>query len=98
MRNIELPIAGDTYQIASFALNINSKQVLQANNACLEYLYLMAIVIVPLIVVMSITNLERLSSASLLANVLLLIGFIMIWYYMFQDLQDISDVPAFGSW
>ena len=58
----------------------------------------MAIVIVPLIVVMSITNLERLSSASLLANVLLLVGFVMIWYYMFQDLQDISDVPAFGSW
>merc|ERR1712038_2252111 len=35
---------------------------------------------------------------ALIANFLLLFGFIMIWYYMFQGLGKIGDVPAFETW
>ena len=73
-------------------------QVLVANNACIEYIPLMAAALVPVLMIMSIRNLEWLSPCSLLANLLLFFGFIMIWYYMFQELDPIGDVPAFATW
>ena len=58
----------------------------------------MAATLVPVLIIMSIRNLEWLSPCSLMANFLLLFGFIMIWYYMFQELEPIGDVPAFETW
>jgi len=76
----------------------NVFEVLKANGACIEYIPLMAATLVPVLLIMSIRNLEWLSPCSLIANFLLLFGFIMIWYYMFQGLGKIGDVPAFETW
>ena len=72
---------------------------MKANNACIEYIPLMAATLVPVLIIMSIRNLEWLSPCSLIANFLLLFGFIMIWYYMFgTKLPEINDVPSFNGW
>ena len=95
---LQLPANEDALRFYYLFPNINHQQVLQANNACFDYIYIMAITTIPVLIIMSITHLEWLSPGSLLANLLLFAGFVMIWYYMFQDLQPMSDVPAFGSW
>ena len=77
---------------------IHLQQVLVSNGACIEYIPLMAAALVPVLLIMSIRNLEWLSPCSLLANILLFSGFIMIWYYMFQDLPKIGEVKAFQDW
>jgi hypothetical protein len=58
----------------------------------------MAAALVPVLMIMSIRNLEWLAPCSLIANILLFAGFILIWYYMFQDLPDIGEVKAFQNW
>ena len=73
-------------------------QVLKANDACVRYVYVMAIITVPMIAIMTIRDLKWLTPTSLLANVLLISGFIMVWYYVFQDLPPIWQVDAFAEW
>ena len=58
----------------------------------------MAIGVIPILVVMSITNLDWLAPFSLTSILMLLYGLIIICYYAFSDLPPISDVPAFGEW
>ena len=58
----------------------------------------MAISLVPILIVMTIRNLDWLAPCSMMANLLLLFGLIMISFYTFQDLPPLSDVPAFGTW
>jgi hypothetical protein len=58
----------------------------------------MAITLVPILIVMTIRNLDWLAPCSMIANLLLLFGLIMISFYTFQDLPPMSEVPAFGAW
>ena len=73
-------------------------QVLVANDSCLEYYPLMAIGVIPILVVMSITNLDWLAPFSLTSIIMLLYGLVIICWYALSDLSPISEVPAFGSW
>ena len=59
----------------------------------------MAITLVPVLIVMTIRNLDILAPFSMIANLLLFFGLIMISLYTFE-VQDIpiSNVPAFGDW
>ena len=72
--------------------------MLEANDSCLEYYPLMAIALVPILIVMSIRNLDWLAPFSLISIILLVYGLIIIMYYAVQDLSPIPEVPAFGSW
>ena len=58
----------------------------------------MAIALVPILVVMSVRNLDLLAPFSLISIMMLVYGLVIICYYAFQDLPPISNVPAFGSW
>ena len=82
----------------SFNYLKNLSKVLNANDSCIEYYLLMAIATVPILIVMSIRNLDWLAPCSMVAILMLVYGLIIICYYALQGLPPISEVPAFGSW
>ncbi|KAH1003597.1 hypothetical protein HUJ04_003495 [Dendroctonus ponderosae] len=57
----------------------------------------MLIVFVPFVLIICIKNLKLLAPFSILANVITLITFGVVCYYIFQNLEDFSDRPAVGS-
>ncbi|KAL3274754.1 hypothetical protein HHI36_019541 [Cryptolaemus montrouzieri] len=52
---------------------------------------------VPFVLINCIRNLKLLAPFSTLANVITFASFGVVCYYVFQDLPDISDRPAFGT-
>ena len=79
-------------------LLLSIPKVLKANDVCVDYFILMAIIAVPTLAIMTIINLKLLAPGSLLSNFLLLGGFAIVWYYVFQDLPPISEVDGFAGW
>ena len=45
-----------------------------------------------------IRKLKYLSPVSLIANILQSTSLVILFYFIFQDLPDVSTRPAFGSW
>ena len=68
------------------------------NLATMDIRVHMALLTVPLIFLCWIGQLKYLSPVSLTANVLQSSSLVLIFYYIFQDLPDVSSRPAFGSW
>ena len=58
----------------------------------------MALLTVPLIFLCWIGQLKYLSPVSFTANILQSSSLVLLFYYLFQDLPDVSTRPAFGSW
>ncbi|XP_017139387.1 proton-coupled amino acid transporter-like protein CG1139 [Drosophila miranda] len=58
----------------------------------------MCLLIVPLLLIYSIKNLQVLAPFSSAANLLLLVGFGIILYYIFEDLPPLSERDAFVSY
>lgn len=52
---------------------------------------------VPFVLINCIRNLKLLAPFSTLANVITFASFGVVCYYVFQDLPDLGDVPAFGT-
>lgn len=52
---------------------------------------------IPFVLINCIRNLKLLAPFSTLANVITFASFGVVCYYVFQDLPDISEVPAFGT-
>lgn len=54
--------------------------------------------LLPLLLIFSLVrNLKYLAPFSMLANVLIATGIAITFYYVFQDLPSVSDVPQFSS-
>ena len=79
-------------------LSLSIPKVLKANDVCVDYFILMAIIAVPTLAIMTIINLRVLAPGSLLATMLLFAGFAIVLYYVFQDLPPISKVDGFAGW
>nr|CAH0100894.1 unnamed protein product [Daphnia galeata] len=60
-----------------------------------SYMAIMTVFLIPLCL---IRKLKYLSPVSLLANILQTSSLILIFYYILQDLPNVSTRPAFGSW
>jgi proton-coupled amino acid transporter len=60
-----------------------------------SYMAIMTVFLIPLCL---IRKLKYLSPVSLLANILQTSSLILIFYYILQDLPNVSSRPAFGSW
>ena len=58
----------------------------------------MAIILLPMLVLVSIRNLKYLSPVSMLANLLQFVGLGIIFYYLLQDIPPISERKLFSSW
>ena len=58
----------------------------------------MGVIVVPIISIMTIQNLAWLAPFSTPANIALLAGFVIISYYVVQELPLISRVEAFAGW
>lgn len=55
--------------------------------------------LLPLLIIFSLVrNLKFLAPFSMVANVLIATGMGIAFYYIFNDLPTISDVPNFSSW
>ncbi|KAF7265891.1 hypothetical protein GWI33_020637 [Rhynchophorus ferrugineus] len=60
------------------------------------YIY-MLVIFVPFVLIICIKNLKLLAPFSILANIITLITFGVVCYYIFQNLDSFSDRPAVGS-
>ncbi|XP_050315799.1 proton-coupled amino acid transporter-like protein CG1139 [Anthonomus grandis grandis] len=69
----------------------NIQQVLEVHGFDLDVHLHMAIILLPILLTALIRNLKYLAPFSAIANVLMLVGIVIVLYYMFQDLPPISD-------
>jgi len=60
------------------------------------YIY-MVLIFIPFVLIICIKNLKLLAPFSILANVITLITFGVVCYYIFQNLESFSDRPAVGA-
>eukprot|EP00092_Neocalanus_flemingeri_P037297 GFUD01040619.1.p1 GENE.GFUD01040619.1~~GFUD01040619.1.p1 ORF type:complete len:484 (+),score=100.98 GFUD01040619.1:119-1570(+) len=75
----------------------NLQQIFDHYYGEINYHIYMAIILIPMLFLVSIRNLKYLSPVSMLANILQFIGLGIIFYYVFQDLPCTWDRKAFAS-
>lgn len=63
-----------------------------------DYHVIMAIIVVPMLGLCSITNLRVLSPVSMLANVLQMLGLGLTFFYLIQELPPVSDRKLYATW
>lgn len=63
----------------------------------LSLIVYMLIIFVPFVLIICIKNLKLLAPFSVLANIITLITFGVVCYYIFQNLESFSDRPAVGA-
>ncbi|XP_054733993.1 proton-coupled amino acid transporter-like protein CG1139 [Anastrepha obliqua] len=73
----------------------NIKQVVDENLIVLDVRLHMCFVLIPLFLIYSIRNLKMLAPFSLVANIMLLGGFCIVLYYIFESLPPISTRKPF---
>jgi len=75
----------------------NLQQIFDHYYGEINYHVYMAIILIPMLLLVSIRNLKYLSPISMLANILQFIGLGIIFFYVFQDLPYTWDRKAFSS-
>jgi len=90
------------YQIGSCCIYVvfvssNIKDVLDQYIQPLDVRVYMAILLLPLILINWVRNLKYLAPLSTIANAVTVVGFAIIFYYMFDDLPNIHERDAVGS-
>eukprot|EP00092_Neocalanus_flemingeri_P041479 GFUD01045165.1.p1 GENE.GFUD01045165.1~~GFUD01045165.1.p1 ORF type:complete len:473 (-),score=99.36 GFUD01045165.1:322-1740(-) len=76
----------------------NLQQVLDHYFGEIDYRVYMAIILLPMLLLISIRNLKYLAPVSMLANLLQFAGLAIIFYYLLQDIPLVSTRKSFASW
>ena len=74
------------------------KTVMDHHFGELDYHAYMAIILLPMLILCSISNLKILSPISTFANGLQAVGLVMVFSYLFREMPSTSERKLFASW